>query len=210
MRPHTSLLMLGLLTFAGTPHNIRINGANSGDAIMDAAISANAAANTSGAATNVERVHIDELYMTKTEDGDPVSSFNPSDRTIYAVAKLSDYKAGTKVSFTWYAVEVEDHPRDEKIKKVGYTTRPHENVVVAHLTLPRDWPKGKYRVETKVNGRPDKMVEYTVLVPTAPLPNVAVARQPRTARKGGGSAGRRAGRAVACSRLVTALSPHAP
>ena len=120
------------------------------------------ASNTSGGANDAGGVHVEGLYMAKDKDGDEVKTFSPSDRTVYAVATLSELKAGTKVKFTWYAADVEGQTKDTKVQDIEYTTGSLENKVSAHLTLPKDWPKGKYRVETEINGRPDKSVEYTV------------------------------------------------
>ena len=52
--------------------------------------------------------------------------------------------------------------KNEKLKDLDYTTKGQENIVHAHLTLQRDWPKGKYKCEVTVNGKVEKSVEYTV------------------------------------------------
>ena len=103
------------------------------------------------------------LHMAKDNNGQPgteTSTFSPSDHTIHCVAKLGDAKDGTKVSFSWYAVEVGER-KNEKLKELDYTTKGAENVVHAHLTRPDDWAKGKYKCVATINGA-DKSVEYTV------------------------------------------------
>ena len=108
--------------------------------------------------------HISELHMAKDDGGDPgdqASSFGPGDRTIHAVAKLKESKSGTKMKFSWWIVDA-DGAKNEKIRDIDYTTRAMENVVHGHLTLPQDWPRGKYKVEVFVNGNLDRTVEYTV------------------------------------------------
>ena len=166
MRLHPALLALGLIVAAGLACNFSVGNVNNGNV----ATNTNAAANTgpasnsgNAAASNTSGgVHVEGLYVAKDKEGDEVTTFSPSDRTVYAVATLSDLKAGTKVKFTWYAADVEGQTKDTKVQDIEYTTGSLENKVSAHLTLPKDWPKGKYRVETEVNGKPDKSVEYTV------------------------------------------------
>ena len=52
--------------------------------------------------------------------------------------------------------------KNEKIKEIDYTTSAGDNVVHGHLTVPRDWPAGKYKCEVYVNGVLDKTIEYWV------------------------------------------------
>ena len=77
------------------------------------------------------------------------------------VATLKEAKAGTQMKFSWWIVDA-DGTQDKKIKDIDYTTKTLENVIHGHLTLPQDWPKGKYKVQVYVNGDLDKTVNYTV------------------------------------------------
>jgi hypothetical protein len=52
--------------------------------------------------------------------------------------------------------------RNEEIKTIDYTTNSFENKVRGHLTLPKDWPTGKYRVEVYINDGLDKTIDYTI------------------------------------------------
>ncbi|PYS84087.1 MAG: hypothetical protein DMF67_06150 [Acidobacteria bacterium] len=166
MRLHPGLLALGLLIFAGLACKFNVGNINSGNVGGNA----NTAANTSGASNSSGKtaaeeaggVHIDELYMAKSQNSDKVDTFSPSDRTVYAIAKLSEAKPGTKVKFTWFAGDVGGYQRNSKIQDFDITTGPRENIVYAHLMLPRDWPAGTYRVETEVNGKADKEVWYEI------------------------------------------------
>ena len=111
-------------------------------------------------------VHVDELYAAKDgrgKAGDKTASFSPSDRTVYAVAELTEGKAGTQVKLVWYAVEAEGEEKNSKIKDVVVTTNDDkQNVVSGHLSIPQDWPKGKYKIEAYVNDKLEKTVEYSV------------------------------------------------
>jgi hypothetical protein len=95
------------------------------------------------------------------QPGAETKTFSPTDHVIHCVGKLSEAKDGTKVTFTWWAIDAGDS-KNEKIKELDYTTKGEENIVHAHLSLPRDWPKGKYKCELAVNGASDRSVEYTV------------------------------------------------
>ena len=168
MRLHPGLLALGLLVCAALACKFNAGNMNAGNA-ANAGNSSNAAANTSAPAnsgkTEAEEsggVHINKLYMAKSQSGDSVDNFSPSDHTVYCVAELSDAKPGTKVKFTWYAGDVEGYARNTKVQDVDFTTGPREDKVMAHLTVPKDWPTGTYRVETQVNGKDDKEVWYEV------------------------------------------------
>lgn len=111
-------------------------------------------------------VHIDKLYAAKDakgKAGDKTESFSPSDRTVYAVAELTEGKANTPVKLVWYAVDVAGEEKNSKIKDIVVTTdKDEQNIVSGHLTFPQDWPKGKYKVEAYVNDKLEKTVEYAV------------------------------------------------
>jgi uncharacterized protein (TIGR03067 family) len=77
------------------------------------------------------------------------------------VIELNKAKKGTKVRFIWKALDVAGS-RNEEIKTIDYTTNSFENKVRGHLTLPRDWPIGKYRVEVYINESLDKTIDYTM------------------------------------------------
>jgi hypothetical protein len=156
MRKHPAWLAAGLLLFAVLACNIgknnNTNNSNNNNSNTDTQTGSGAA--------------IKDMYMAKDDGngkpGDHTSSFEPGDHTIHCVATLKDSKAGTDMKFSWWIVETEDGTKNQKIKDIDYSTKPLENVIHGHLTLPRDWPKGKYKVEVYVNGDLDKTVNYTV------------------------------------------------
>ena len=110
--------------------------------------------------------YITDIHMAKDDgSGDPqddaTTVFSTTDRTIHCVVKLKDAKSGTKMKFSWWIVDA-GGDKNEKIKEIDYTTKSLENVVHGHLTLPQDWPKGKYKVDVYVNGNVDKTINYSV------------------------------------------------
>lgn len=146
---HPAWLAVGLLLFVVLACNLGKRNTNS-------TISTNA-----GSSSAV----IKEINMArddgKGDPGDESDEFSPSDRTIHCMVRLTDAKAGTKMTFSWWVVDAEN-TQNEKIKDIEYTTRALENVVHAHLTLPQDWPKGKYKVDVYVNGNLERTIGYTV------------------------------------------------
>lgn len=109
-------------------------------------------------------VYVDEINMAKDKDGDPgdeATSFEAGDHTIHCVIKLNKAKGGTKIKFTWKAIDVTGMQNGD-IRSIDYTTRPFENTIHAHLTYTTDWPKGSYQVDVYINGVLDKQIDYTI------------------------------------------------
>lgn len=140
MKPHLAWLAGALLLFAVLACHFSTN-SNS----------------TSGA--------ISDIHMAKDngrgDPGDETNTFRPSDHTVHCLAKLRNPKEGTRIKFSWWIVDAQG-TTNEKIKEIDYTTGPNDNVVHGHLTVPRDWPKGKYKCEVYVDGALDKTIEYWV------------------------------------------------
>ena len=108
---------------------------------------------------------IKEIHMAKDDGngapGDETDSFEPGDRTIHCVTTLKEAKSGTQMKFSWWIVDA-DGTKNKKIKDIDYSTRALENIVHGHLTLPQDWPVGKYKVQIYVNGDLDRTLFYSV------------------------------------------------
>ncbi|HEY7784955.1 MAG TPA: hypothetical protein VIB00_09520 [Pyrinomonadaceae bacterium] len=160
MKVHSAWLAVGLFLFLvlgckfGNTNTTNTNTSTNG----------NSSAPTAGTSTG-RGEFTTELHMAKDngsgDPGDESSTFGPTDRTIHAVTKLKDSKSGTKMKFAWWIVDA-DGARNQKIRDIDYTTRALENVVHGHLTLPRDWPKGSYKVDLYVNDVLDRTVQFTV------------------------------------------------
>ena len=126
-------------------------------------VSANSSnANRKPAPTNVQ---ITRAYLARDngnqEPGDEVESFSPSDRTVHVVVQLDHAAEGTQVSFDWIAVDA-GGLKDRSIKKLDYTTKALESKVLAHLTLPQDWPKGDFKVDIYLNDQLARSIPYKV------------------------------------------------
>jgi hypothetical protein len=164
MKRHSGWLAAGLLLFAVLACNLsknNNNSNNSNNSNSNRNTNSNTQANTRPANADV---YVEKISMAKDNNGDPgetTDTFAPSDHTIHCVAELNKAKKGTQIKFVWKAVDVPGRTSEE-IKSIDYSTRSFENKVHAHLTLPTDWPKGKYEVEVWVNGALDKTIQYTV------------------------------------------------
>jgi hypothetical protein len=152
MKHHPAWLAAGLLVFVVLACNLGKKTTNSNS-------------NSSTASDQGSGSAIKEIHMAKDDGhgapGEETESFAPSDRTVHAVATLKEAKAGTQMKFAWWIVDA-DGTKNKKIKEIDYTTGALENVVHGHLTLPQDWPAGKYKVQVFVNGDLDKTVAYVI------------------------------------------------
>jgi hypothetical protein len=108
----------------------------------------------------VKEVHIAK-DNGKGAPGEETNAFGPADRTIHCVVELAEAKSGSKIKISWWIVEAEG-AKDEKIEDFEYTTKGEDSMVHGHLSMPEDWPPGKYKVEVYVNGTLEKTVGYTV------------------------------------------------
>ena len=162
MKHHPAWLAAGLLLFVILACNLgKKSNVNNRPANGNSNASSRPATETdlgSGAA-------IKEIHMAKDDGngtpGEETDTFEPGDRTIHCVTSLKSAKSGTQMKFSWWIVDA-DGDQNRKIKDIDYKTRALENVVHGHLSLPQDWPVGKYKVEVYVNGDLDRTVFYTV------------------------------------------------
>jgi hypothetical protein len=157
MKRHSAWLAFGLLLFVVLACSLGKKSTN---------VSINSSATNDTASSNPTSTGaIEDLHMAKDDGkgspGDETNLFGPGDRTIHCVAKLAAAKAGTKMKFSWFIVDA-GGSKNEKIKDIDYTTRALENIVHGHLTLPQDWPSGKYKVEVFVNDKLEKTAQYSV------------------------------------------------
>lgn len=163
MKRHPAYLAAGLLLFAVLACNLSKNSNNSNNSNKNSNTNTNKATPQPTRPANAE-VYVDKIYMAEDNNGkagDETTSYAPGDRTVHCIIDLNKAKKGTEVRFVWKAVDVAGS-QNEEIKTIDYTTNSFENKVHGHLTLPRDWPTGKYRVEVSINGSLDKTIDYTV------------------------------------------------
>jgi len=109
--------------------------------------------------------YIAEIHMAKDDasgnPGDKTKSFSASDRKIHCVVELKEPKAGTQMKFSWWIVDA-DGRKNQSIKDIDYATKPREKQIHGHLSVPEDWPTGKYKVQVFVNGDLDRTIPYNI------------------------------------------------
>ena len=122
-------------------------------------------ANTDKGAGN-EGVTIQSIVMKRdngnNEAGDTVTQFLSTDRIQYfevGTSRLLD--PGTKVKWSFVAVKT-DAGNDIAIKDVT-TDVLVGNQLTAHISLPRDWPVGSYKVDLFFNEKLVKTIDYEVV-----------------------------------------------
>lgn len=161
MKRHPAWLAAGLLLFAVLACNLSKN-KNTNNSNQNT--NENKSSNTNQPNRTNAEIYVDRVYMAKDNDGKPgdeTTSFSASEHVVHCIAELNKAKKGTEVRFVWKMIDVAGTTNKE-IRKTDYTTRSFENKVHGHLSLPYDWPKGKYGVEVYINGELDKSLEYTI------------------------------------------------
>ena len=157
MKHHPAWLAAGLLVFVVLACNLSKNSNTNSNS------NSNSNSNTSSDLGSGQAIK--EIHMAKDDGngapGDETNTFAPSDRTVHCVATLKNAKSGTQMKFSWWIVDA-DNTKNQKIKDIDYTTGALENVIHGHLTLPQDWPVGKYKVQVYVNGDLDRTLAYSV------------------------------------------------
>lgn len=161
MKHHPAWLAMGLLVFVVLACNLGKKTSTN----LNTNTNSNANTQPAAATDSGPGVAIKEIHMAKDDGngdpGEPTFSFAPGERTLHCVVTLKEAKSGTQMRFSWWIVDA-DGTQNRKIKEINYRTRALENIVHGHLTLPQDWPIGKYKVEIYVNGDLDKTVFYSV------------------------------------------------
>ncbi|MCP3982037.1 MAG: hypothetical protein GY716_22255 [bacterium] len=94
------------------------------------------------------------------EPGQPTLVFSPADRTFHAVIDLDHVAGALEARLIWIAVDAGGET-NETID-VATFRGVEANVVKGRLTLPSDWPVGKYRLEIYLNGQLEETVDFTV------------------------------------------------
>ncbi|HEV7744556.1 MAG TPA: hypothetical protein VGO56_06150 [Pyrinomonadaceae bacterium] len=163
MRHHPAWLAAGLLAFVVLACNLSKNTNNSNSNSTSNANNSNSSSSTDSDLGSGQAIK--EIHMAKDDGnggpGDETDSFQPGDRTIHCVTTLKAAKSGTQMKFSWWIVDA-DGTKNQKIKDIDYSTRALENIVHGHLTLPQDWPIGRYKVQIYVNGDLDRTLFYSV------------------------------------------------
>ncbi len=95
------------------------------------------------------------------------TTFKPTDKVIYAVAKIDGTTDTAKIRFVWTAVSVvapgSTTPiTDRKIVESTVALDKNTNIATNKYTQDNDFPVGKYKVDTYLNDQLVKTTEFTV------------------------------------------------
>lgn len=101
-----------------------------------------------------------KVTLSRTESGEAVASFSPTDRILYAAIELNRIETGLTGKTVWMAVDTTGGQNIEIAQKEfsGLAV----NTINAQVELPRDWPTGKYKLDIYLNGALAKTVEFPV------------------------------------------------
>lgn len=165
MKHHPAWLATGLLVFVVLACNLGKLANKNSNSNSNANSNSNSNSRASTDSDLGPGLTIQEIHMAKDDGhgspGEETDTFAPGDRTIHCVTTLKAAKSGTQMKFAWWIVDA-DGSQNQKIKEIDYRTRALENVVHGHLTLPQDWPAGKYKVQVYINGNLDRTIFYSV------------------------------------------------
>lgn len=103
---------------------------------------------------------VQKVTLSRTEGGEAVTSFSPTDRIFYAAIELNRIETGLTAKTVWTAVDTAGGQNVEIAQKEFSSLA--ANIIKAEVELPRDWPAGKYKLDISLNGTIAKTVEFTV------------------------------------------------
>ena len=120
---------------------------------------------TAGADNSGGTIKIDSTKLMQDNGsgaaGDEVTSFKPTNHVQYFDASLSGMlNVGSKVNWVFTAVDT-TAGKDVKITEVNNTVLTG-NHLVGNLSMEKDFPVGKYKIDISVDGKPIGTIEYTV------------------------------------------------
>lgn len=107
-------------------------------------------------------LYVESIKLFRDSNGDPgeeVTGFAPSDQAFHAVAYVNKMNTGLKAKGELFAVETEGGSQSVASVEEEFGIN---NQVDFTFTLPRDWPKGKYRVDVTVENNEPKSIEFMI------------------------------------------------
>ena len=137
-----------------------------GLAVLCCAVCASVSAPAAGRATAAQaEVFITDVELARDDGagrgGQVVRAFRAKDNPLHCLVTLSRPAAGTRVRFVWTAVDAGGE-RGKTLASAESVTRPGEIVCDGQVSLPREWPAGRYRVAVTVNGKFSRVVDFAI------------------------------------------------
>ena len=115
-------------------------------------------------ATSIESVslHADD----GGEAGEAVEMFTPTQRNQHFSVQLDELKLGNHSFLIEFWAEETVAAQNQKLTEFE-TSGLIANVITANVSLPTDWPMGRYRIDVKMDGKPLGSHRYIVSKPWA-------------------------------------------
>ena len=88
------------------------------------------------------------------------TTFAPTDNPLHSVVEINNPKKESKLKAVWSVVEAAGQ-KDILIDETELTLD-NKNIADFTLSLPREWPKGKYKVDLYLDGKLDRTLNFTV------------------------------------------------
>lgn len=97
------------------------------------------------------------------EPGAPMTSFQPSARTLFCVAEFSEDPREARLQSKWIAVDTEEWDKNQVIfSKEGTASGLSAIKFFIDREGENEWPSGKYKVEVSINDRVEKSIDFTI------------------------------------------------
>lgn len=110
-------------------------------------------------------VFITEMELARDDgagrSGQTVKGFKAKDNPIHCLVTLSRPAEGTHVRFVWTVLEA-GGKSNEVLAATEIETKSGEIVADGLLRLPREWPKGRYRVQATVNRSASRTLDFQI------------------------------------------------
>lgn len=117
------------------------------------------------AAQDAQEIFVTDAELARDDGagraGQRVTGFRSKDNPLHCVASLNKPRAGVRVRFVWVAVDAGGE-RERVLADAEYVTRAGESRADGVASLPREWPRGRYRVQVMLNGRVVKTLDFNV------------------------------------------------
>jgi hypothetical protein len=112
-----------------------------------------------------EPLKIDSVTLARDDGsgnpGETVTSFKPTDHIFYATVNLNHLETGLKVKLSWIAVDAAGQAPNTTVAEKEFTGLVG-NVIDGNVSLPNDWPTGKYRLDIYLNDKLAQSVDFNV------------------------------------------------
>lgn len=117
------------------------------------------------AAQGAQEIFVTDAELARDDGsgraGQRVSGFRPKDNPLHCVVSLNKPRAGVRVRFVWTAVDAGGE-RERVLADAEYVTRAGEARAYGAASLPREWPRGRYRVQVMLNGRVARTLDFNI------------------------------------------------